>query len=304
MYLDENGLAKFTSNIKAYLQNKLHNTEFFITLSSPNSFTLETYSNSKCWDGTIEYSTDKTTWTTWNGETISSSLDGKLYLRGTQNTYLTNSGTDKFIITGSDVSMSGNIENLLDYPSVELGNHPPVATFCYENMFALSTALIDVSELKISYNTGNWCCAGMFIGCQNLVYPAENTGIFADVGAYYGMYANCTSLVRPVKLVETTISDGSFEAMYAGCVNLEKLPKFKNIKLEEDCYREMFASCTKIKVSQTQTGEYTNEFVVSGIDDYGGYVAFTENMLYDTGGTFTGDPVINTTYYTSNEVIE
>ena len=39
----------------------------------------------KQWNGTVEYSTDHTTWTTWDGTAISS-VDKKLYLRGKNNT--------------------------------------------------------------------------------------------------------------------------------------------------------------------------------------------------------------------------
>lgn len=39
-------------------------------------------------DGTLEYSTDKTTWQSWTPTNTLTSVNGKLYLRGTGNTYL------------------------------------------------------------------------------------------------------------------------------------------------------------------------------------------------------------------------
>ena len=67
----------------------------------------------------------------------------------------------------------------------------------------------------------------------------------------------------------------------------------------------MFKGCTKIKLSTTSTSPYTKTYRIP----YSGTgVMFTSgssstNMFANTGGTFTGTPSINTTYYTSNTVI-
>ena len=65
----------------------------------------------------------------------------------------------------------------------------------------------------------------------------------------------------------------------------------------------MFKGCTKIKLSRSQTGEYPTEYRIptSGTGTIA-LDALTE-MFMDTGGTFTGTPNINTTYYTSNTVV-
>ena len=65
-----------------------------ITFTGESSdFTLAVGSDgAKEWDGTVEYSTDHNTWTTWNGTAVSS-VDKKLYLRGSGNTkFYTNKG--------------------------------------------------------------------------------------------------------------------------------------------------------------------------------------------------------------------
>ena len=67
----------------------------YLTFRSPSSFTLKVNDTTKHWDGTLEYSTDASTWSTWNGTTtLSSSTSGRnnvLYLRGTGNTKITGS---------------------------------------------------------------------------------------------------------------------------------------------------------------------------------------------------------------------
>ena len=62
----------------------------YLTFSSPNSFTLKVSDATKHWDGTLEYSTDASAWSTWDGTTTLSSAtngsDNVLYLRGTGKT--------------------------------------------------------------------------------------------------------------------------------------------------------------------------------------------------------------------------
>lgn len=104
----------------------------YLTFKSPSSFTLKVNNTTKNWDGTLEYSTNASTWTTWNGTTtLSSATSGSsnvLYLRGTGNTRITGSSSNyKWVLNGNNIKCSGNIENLLDYTTVTSGNHPTMA---------------------------------------------------------------------------------------------------------------------------------------------------------------------------------
>ena len=65
----------------------------------------------------------KWTWTAWDGMTVLSSVDNDgeyvIYIRGTGNSI-----NYKWVLTGSDISCIGNIENLLDYAKVTFeGKH-------------------------------------------------------------------------------------------------------------------------------------------------------------------------------------
>ena len=104
----------------------------YLTFKSPSSFTLKVNNTTKNWDGTLEYSTNASTWTAWDGTTtLSSSTSGSsnfLYLRGTGNTRITGSSSNyKWVLNGNNIKCSGNIENLLDYATVTSGNHPTMA---------------------------------------------------------------------------------------------------------------------------------------------------------------------------------
>ena len=199
----------------------------YLTFSSPNSFTLAVGDATKHWDGTLEYFASDRTWTAWDGTTTLSSVknDGEyvLYLRGTGNTIITGSKSNyKWVLTGSNIKCFGNIENLLDYSTVEGGNHPTMASRCYSSMFY-------------------------------------------------------------------------------GCTSLTQIPAFPATTLADYCYSYMFQGCTSLKLSSTKTGEYTQEYRIPSSGTGTTASGALTKMFTSTGGTFTGEPSIDTTYYLSSD---
>ena len=226
----------------------------YLTFRSPNSFTLAVGDATKHWDGTLEYSTDTTTWSTWDGTTtLSSATTGSknaLYLRGTGNTVITGNEHDstyKWVLTGTDISCIGNIENLLDYGTVETGAHPTMADYCYRSMFD-----------------------------------------------------GCTALTQAPALPATTLANECYRLMFYGCTALTQTPALPATTLAYSCYYGMFYGCTKIKLSSTQTGEYTTAYRIPITGTGTTATMALDRMFTSTGGTFTGTPEINTTYYLSN----
>ena len=132
----------------------------YLTFSSLSSFTLNA---AKYWNGILEYFASDGTWTTWDGISALSAVydDGEyvLYLRGTGNTIITRGA--KWTLTGSDIACIGNIENLLDYTTVESGKHPPMADGCYQSMFYNCTSLTQAPSLPATTLANN-CYYGMF----------------------------------------------------------------------------------------------------------------------------------------------
>ena len=276
----------------------------YLTFSSPNSFTLAVNGATKHWDGTLEYSTDASTWSTWDGTTTLSSAtngsDNVLYLRGTGNTIITgNSLNYKWVLTGSDISCFGNIENLLDYATVKTGLHPTMATYCYYSMFQGCTSLIQAPVLPAT-TLATYCYYHMFYDCTSLAKaPALPATTLAD-GCYQGMFYGCTSLIQAPDLPATTLADRCYDSMFDSCTGLTKAPALPATVLAERCYNYMFCSCNKIKLSSVHTGEYT---VVYRIPISGTGTTATNaltGMFNSTAGTFTGTPEINTTYCLSN----
>ena len=241
VYLGSNPISVYGGGISIkdsgqYVWAKYEVAVPYLSFIGNEDFTLKTANTTKNWNGTLEYSTDTSTWNIWDGITTISSSENKLYLRGTDNTkicyYYLNINSDEetfgnFIFTGTDnlkIACEGNIENLLDYKTVSAGGHPAMTNECYTGMFQ-------------------------------------------------------------------------------GCTSLTTAPELPATSLANFCYGYMFQGCTNIKLSTTQTGDYQTAY---RIPTSGSGTTATEaliNMFASTGGTFTGTPSINTTYYTSNTVV-
>ena len=381
----------------------------YITFSSPNSFTLAVGDATKHWDGTLEYFASDKTWTVWDGTTTLSSVenDGEhvLYLRGTGNTKITeNNPNYKWVLTGSDIKCIGNIENLLDYATVESGAHPTMAPNCYDSMFQGCTALTQAPALPAT-TLADYCYHSMFSGCTSLTQapslPATTLAVGCydsmfqgctsltqapalpattlATGCYYYMFSGCTSLTQAPSLPATTLATGCYYYMFSGCTSLTQAPSLPVTTMEPSCYRSMFYGCTSLtqaptlpattlayscyynmfrgctaltqapalpattlanycyynmfngctaltqapalpattladccyynmfngctglKLSSTQTGEYTQEYRIPSSGTGTTASNALTDMFTSTGGTFTGTPEINTTYYFSSD---
>ena len=254
----------------------------YLTFSSLSSFTLKIYDATKHWDGTLEYFASDKTWTVWDGTTELSSVDNDgeyvLYLRGFRNTVITGSSEDyKWVLTGAGIKCIGNIENLLNYAYVAQGENPPMADDCFGNMFNDCLSLTHAPELPAT-TLANSCYSGMFAGCRKLTHAPT--------------------------LPATTLMSSCYHGMFFSCECLTHIPALPATTLTSDCYGQMFQNCISLKLSSTKTDEYTQEY---RIPSSGEGVAIFNNaltsMFTSTGGTFTGTPTINTTYYLSSDNI-
>ena len=125
----------------------------------------------------------------------------------------------------------------------------------------------------------------------------------ANTFCFKEMFANCSTLVTPPELLATTLGDGCYYQMFYNCSKLNKLPKLPATKIPTSAYYNMFKGCSSIKLSTTQTGEYQTpyRFPTTGTGTVGSDALV--GMFNNTGGTFKSNPSVNTTYYTSNELV-
>ena len=277
----------------------------YLSFIGNEDFTLKTYNTTKSWDGTLEYSTDTTTWNTWNGTEISS-YGSKLYLRGTGNTKITGDSSNySFVFTGTNalkIACKGNIENLLDYETVSAGGHPTMDTYCYGCMFYGCVSLTTAPKLS-AYELSNSCYYNMFNGCTSLTIAPELPATTLASYCYSNMFDGCTSLTTASALPAITLASYCYRFMFFGCTALTTAPALPATMLAEKCYYYMFYGCTKIKLSNTQTGEYQTVYRIPKSGTGTTATDAMKDMFTNTGGTFTGTPSINTTYYTSNTVV-
>ena len=237
---DENGIARLC----------YESSNPYLTFSSPSSFTLKVYDTTKHWDGALEYSTDTSTWSTWDGTTTLSSAtsgsDNVLYLRGTGNTVITgNKPGYRWVLTGTDIACIGNIENLLDYATVESGVNPTMANNCYYNMFNGCAALTQAPALPAMTLTP-YCYRSMFQNCTALTQAPTLPATTLTPSCYRYMFQKCTGLTQAPALPATTLADSCYNSMFNGCTALTQAPDLPATTLAKSCYQHMFRNCTSL----------------------------------------------------------
>ena len=175
-----------------------------------------------------------------------------------------------------------------------------LASYCYSSMFSGCTSLTQVPALPAT-TLASYCYSGMFRGCTSLTQaPALPATTLASY-CYSNMFSGCTSLTQAPALPLTTLANYCYSSMFSGCTSLTQVPALPATTLAECCYYFMFEGCTSLKLSSTKTDEYTQEYRIPSSGD--GTTASTALafMFKSTGGTFTRDPSINTTYYLSTD---
>ena len=222
----------------------------YLTFSSPSSFTLKVNDTTKHWDGTLEYFSADKEWTVWDGTATLTAVgsDGEyvLYIRGTGNTVITgNKSSYGWVLTGADVKCSGNIETLLDYATVEAGNHPTMADYCYNCMFRSCKSLTQAPALP-AITLANYCYQYMFFGCTALTQAPALPAIILANYCYYCMFNGCTALTQAPALPATTLADYCYGNMFYDCTSLTQAPALPATTLADYCYSNMFWGCTSL----------------------------------------------------------
>lgn len=275
--------------------------ESYLTFSSPNEFTLAV-TNRVGWDGTLEYFASNETWATWDGaDTLSAVYNGGeyvLYLRGIGNSVIT--GGIGWDLVGIDIKCIGNIENLLDYATVESGNHPIMGDNCYREMFHNCTSLTQAPNLPATTLAAG-CYWDMFAGCKSLIQAPALPATILKNHCYSNMFQFCQALTQPPALPATTLADDCYSFMFSYCDSLTQVPDLPATTLTYQCYFAMFKNCVSLKLSSTKTDEYIQEYRIPSSGNGVTAMSALSEMFDGTGGTFTGEPSINTTYYLSSD---
>ena len=172
-----------------------------------------------------------------------------------------------------------------------------LADYCYNSMFYGCTSLTTAPELPATTLT-TFCYDSMFYDCANLTTaPALSATTLADY-CYNSMFYGCTSLTTAPELPATTLTTFCYDSMFYDCTSLTQAPELPATTLATFCYDSMFRGCSKLKLSTTQTTEYKTPWRIPSSGTISSEPSrWNTNMLTGTGGTFKGNPSINTTYY-------
>ena len=212
----------------------------YLTFTGTEAFSIKTGNNKANWDGTIEYSTDAETWTTWNGKTINSSDSNVLYFRGIGNTKITGNRSSTYrwaIATTGTVACSGDIRTLLDYSDPESS---VMATNCFSYLFYGCASLTAAPELPAT-TLANQCYYNMFNGCEGLTTAPALPATTLAAGCYYGMFYDCKALTAAPLLPATTLAEACYSYMFYNCVGITTAPELPATTLAQACYSFMFA---------------------------------------------------------------
>ena len=295
----------------------------YITFKSPTaSFTLTPGDGTVAGkDGILEYSTDAETWIEWDELTALSSgvQNGSnvLYIRGTGNTTITGTsgsvGTKGWHITGSNVSVIGNIAALLDWRTVAKGRLPEISSGAFSYLFghganqsSWGQAIKYAHQLVIPYEElPGYAFCYMFRNQKALLTPPSLPAMTVGQFAYQSMFDGAAALTIPPALQATSIRRGSYKWMFNACTGLKTPVSLSVVELPQEVYYGMYNGCSSLKVSSSSdSSTYISNFRVpsTGTGTIG--TDSLTDMLVSTGGSVTGTPSINTYYYTENYMVD
>lgn len=236
-------------------------------------------------DGTLEYSTDNgATWEEYsniqeggydywsdeeNPNTIVNADSGTLYLRGSGieafSAEDSASARLRFIFGGSDVALSGNIEALRNWESVDRGILPDKASYAFGMLFMYNSSIVDASGLLLPQSDLSGTESYyeyMFGNCTALSAAPKLPATSLGESCYCIMFDHCTALKTPPALPARILSWRCYNEMFRGCTSLESLPALPATDFYDHCYDAMFFECNQIEISKTPQDGYVNTFRV------------------------------------------
>ena len=301
----------------------------YLTFSSTSDFSITRRSGfaAKTWDGDIEYSTDTRNWTVWDGTTAISSADGVLYLRGSGNTVIFGNVSTSYtwLLSGAQISCTGNLETLLDYQTVRLGGHPAMDDYCFAHLFYDNHNLVSAPDFS-GGTISKYCFYEAFAACTGLVSGVDLTVDEIPASACDRMYYECTSLVNAPALDAAKIGDYGCRRMFYGCSalafppslqletvgiygasemfrncsSLQYLPSLADgVTLGAYCYANMFTGTTA-RINGQSYSSYLYPFVISGTASTG-----STTYMFDAVSTYgeINTPTVGVTYYANVPVL-
>ena len=238
-----------------------YSKEYLTIEAVDNSIIVSFEKNSTSISKDIQYSKDKSNWTTIsfntseNATQVELNIGEKIYLKGNNSSYGDYPGATKYycnikiIGNNSNVNLYGNIMSLL-YEDDFINKTTLYRNYTFWYLFRDSTAIIDTSNLILPATTlYEYCYYRMFYGCTSLTSAPELPATTLASYCYSGMFNGCTSLTSAPKLPATTLASYCYSSMFNGCTSLTSAPELPATTLATSCYGYMFANCEQLTVA-------------------------------------------------------
>ena len=231
----------------------------------------------------LQYSKDKTNWTTITlsstAYTITLNQGEKVYFRGNEGVlnYYANDGAIQAItnISGTQThTIGGNINTLVNYITpneltltqgvfaglfqknttitsaenltLQPSTDGSLSTFAYCLMFSGCSALITPPSEIPATKQGHASCGKMFLDCTQLkTPPALKSTILGDY-CFKWIFKNCTSLISAPELPALTLASYCYHSAFEGCTSLVNPPQLPATEMKPNCYRSLFFGCTSL----------------------------------------------------------
>ena len=205
--------------------------------------------------------------------------------------------------TNSGVTLQYSLDGITWTPIVS-GVTTPSANIIYFRGSATGTKSLytdsSSSNAWTFSDATNLECNGKLDRLIQNTLGGDNDILTIGGGCFTYMFYNATTLIKAPVLPATTLANNCYQYMFMFCSGLTTAPELPATTLANNCYQYMFGFCSGLRLSTTLTGVYNKAYRIptSGTGTTATYAL--SDMFNYTGGTFTGTPEINTTYYTEN----
>ena len=237
-----------------YMQNISQNNDTLNIYVEDTEHTLTTVD----YTATIEYSRDKSTWTTLNlsmfgDHFLTLNAGEKIYFRNNNGRFSVvderNTSNRHFISfkTNEHSAAGGDILTLVDYENIDTYEMNKEGMF--NSLFYSNSALVDASDLTMPSTLYRNCFNSMFNGCSSLTSVPTLPATTLKPYCYNNMFYGCSSLTSAPSLPATDLKYNCYSGMFASCSSLTSAPSLPSTDLAMNCYQSMFDGCTALTIA-------------------------------------------------------
>ena len=249
---------------------------------------------------TLEYSKDKTNWTTINLDydyykngstvvsnlvtnlTLSLSVGEKVYFRNTSGYFgYVDSGIGTHshqFSSDENIKTGGNIKSLLDYRDM-VGT--TMKKGCFYEMFFEAKKLTDASELILPDTVADSCYLKLFSGCSSLTSIPSLPALTMAPKCYCEMLKN-TAITTPPELPSTKLAPYCYRNLFENCYSLTSSPELPATTMVEGCYQGLFNSCTHLTTSPVLSAKtlakYSYRYMFNGCLRLNSVTSYADNI--------------------------